>query len=58
MGEWISSILSSDCQLIELPARMLFSEKPDLVAKDNQNSWEILAMYQWDDTPSNSSVYF
>lgn len=58
MGEWISSILSSDCQLIELPTRMLFSEKPDLVAKDNQDSWEILAMYQWDDTPSNSSVYF
>ena len=58
MGEWISSILSSDCQLIELPIQMLFSEKPYLVAKDNRDSWEILAMYQWDNTPSNSSVYF
>lgn len=58
MGQWISSILSSYCQIIELPTQMLFSKKPDLAAKDNLDSWEILAMYQWDDTPSNSPVYF
>ena len=44
MGEWISSILSSDCQLIELPIQMLFSEEPYLVAKDNRDSSEILAI--------------
>ena len=58
MGEFISSILNSYCQLIELPTQMLFSKKPDLAAKDNLDSWKILAVYQWDDTPSNSPVYF
>lgn len=46
MREWISSILSSYCQLIELPTQMLFSKKPDLAAKDNLDSWKILAVYQ------------